>query len=277
MSKSRILVWIVVMAGAFMFNALQAQTDVALDPEFGARVSMGIDKRIAKGFHFTLAEEVRFDNNFRGFDRLQTELGLTYKVNPYLKFGLGYHLIAPYSSSSSAFKNLRHRVYVDVRGSVHAGRWTFALKERIQWTCRQGYFNEYQYPRNAFMLKSRLSVKYNDRIASPYLYFELRNFLNAPLIHANYDGVNYLTDEGTLRGEPGWFLQGFKDGYINRYRSCLGVELKFNTHNKLNVYLLGDWVMDKVVDANSEGTKLKSYTKEQGFIGSVGMEYVYAF
>ena len=277
MSKSRILVWIGVLASAIMFNALQAQTDVALDPEFGARVSVGINKKITRGFHFSLTEEVRFDNNFRSFDRLQTELGLSYKVNPYLKLGLGYDLIAPYSSSNSAFKNLRHRVYADVKGSVHAGRWTFALRERIQWTYRQGDFNEYQYPRNAFMLKSRLSVKYNDRIASPYLYFELRNFLNAPLIRANYDGVNYLTDEGTVNGEPGWFLQGFKDFYINRYRSCLGVELKLNKHNRLNVYFLGDWVVDKVVDANAEGTKLKSYTKEQGFIGSIGLEYVYAF
>ena len=270
-------IWLFLLMVGLIVNSSFAQTDVALDPEFGARVSAGIDKRITKGFHISLNEEVRFDNNFRSFDRLQTELGLSYKVNPYLKFGLGYLFIAPYSSSKSAFKNLRHRLYADVRGTVHAGRWAFSLRERIQWTYRQGDFNEFQYPRNAFTLKSRLKVKYNARIASPYLYFEQRNFLNAPTIHANFDGTNYLTDEGAVSDEPGWFLGGFKDGYVNRYRSCLGVDLRLSQHNKLNVYFLGDWVVDKVVDANSAGTKLKSYTKQQGFVGSLCAEYIYAF
>lgn len=268
--------WILILC-AVITNCVQAQTDVALDPEFGARVSVGLDKKITKGFHIALNEEVRFDNNFRSFDRLQTTLGLDYKVNPYLRFGLGYIFIAPYSSSNSAFKNLRHRLYFDVRGSYQTGRWEFALKERFQWTYRAGDFNEYQYPRNELMLKSRITVKYNTNIASPYLYFELRNFLNAPVIHANYDGTHYLTDDGSEKGEPGWFLEGFRGVYINRYRTCLGVDIKVNKHNKLNFYFLGDFVDDKVVDANAKGTKLKSYTRERGFVGSIGAEYVYAF
>ena len=275
--------WLLFLIAGFVVCSLSivnhavAQTDVALDTEFGARVSVGIDKKVAKGFHIALNEEVRFDNNFRSFDRLETQLGLSYKVNPYLKFGLGYMFIAPYSSHNSAFKNLRHRLYADVKGMVYAGSWSFSLKERFQWTYRMGDFNEYQYPRNALTLKSCLMVKYNSRVASPYLYFELRSFLNGPVIRANYDGTNYLTDDGSVKGEPGWFLHGFKDVYINRYRSCIGVDLRFNKHNRLDVYFLGDWVVDKVVDANAEGTKLKSYTKEQGFIGSLGVEYVYAF
>ena len=36
-------------------------------------------------------------------------------------------------------------------------------------------------------------------------------------------------------------------------------------------------VSDKVVDANADGTKLKSYTKEKGFKGTLGAGYVFAF
>lgn len=260
-----------------MVNFVYAQTDVALEPEFGARISVGMDKKITKGFHFTLSEEARFDNNFKSFDRLQTQLGFSYKVNPYLKFGLGYVLNAPYSTANSAFKNLRHRLYFDVKGTARAGKWAFSLKERFQWTYRSGDFNEYQYPRNALMLKSRLMVKYNTKVASPYLYFELRNFLNAPVIHANYDGTHYVNDDGSQTGTAGWFLHSFRGGYVNRYRTCLGVDVKVDKHNKLNFYFLGDFVSDKVVDANSEGTKLKSYTLEKGFVGNIGAEYVFAF
>jgi hypothetical protein len=35
--------------------------------------------------------------------------------------------------------------------------------------------------------------------------------------------------------------------------------------------------MDKQVDANAEGTKLKSYTKEIGFRGWIGAGYEFAF
>ena len=55
------------------------------------------------------------------------------------------------------------------------------------------------------------------------------------------------------------------------------MDVKLDKHNKLNFYLLGDYVIDKVVDANAEGTKLKSYTKETGFRGWIGAGYEFAF
>ena len=42
--------WIFIIC-AIITNCIQAQTDVALDPEFGARVALGLDKKITKGFH----------------------------------------------------------------------------------------------------------------------------------------------------------------------------------------------------------------------------------
>ncbi len=256
---------------------VNAQTDVNLEPEFGARVSVVVDKKIIKGLHISLEEEARFNNNFKGFQRLQTTLDLSYKVNNYFKSALGYTLIAPYSSSSSSFGNCRHRVYVDAQGSLKFGGFTMSLKERFQWTHRMGDFNEFQNPRNSFELKSRLTFKYKVKRFTPYFYFEIRNFLNAPVICANYDGTTYLTDSGSEKGEPGWFLQSFKGIYINRYRSSLGLDIKINKQNELSFYFLGDYLYDKVVDANSEGTKLKSYTKEKGFFGSIGAEYKFSF
>jgi hypothetical protein len=47
--------------------------------------------------------------------------------------------------------------------------------------------------------------------------------------------------------------------------------------NTLNFYILCDYLMDKQVDANAEGTKLKSYTKETGFRGWIGAGYEFAF
>ena len=275
--KHRII--IVLALGLFFPIWASAQTDVALDPELGGRVSVSIDKRVTKGLHVSLEEEVRFDNNFGSLDRLQTTIGLNYKVHPSIKLGLGYALINGYGANSESFKNPRHRLMADVTGTLHLGQWNLSLKERFQVTRRTGDFNIYQNPQNALTLKSRLTARYKGfGTVQPYAYFELRNYMNAPVIEAAFDGMNYYTLDGySETGEPGWFLKGFNGGYINRLRGSFGVDIRIDKRNTLNFYILGDYCIDKEVDANAEGTKLKSYTKETGFRGWLGAGYEFAF
>ena len=276
MRNKQIILW---MLGMFFPIMVFSQTDVALDPELGGRVSLGVDKKIIKGLHVILEEEVRFDNNFGSLDRLQTTVGITYKVHPNIKLGLGYALINGYGFNSGSFKNPRHRLMADVTGTLHLGNWNLSLKERFQVTRRTGDFNVYQNPQNALTLKSRLKAQSKGYgKVQPYTYFELRNYMNAPVIGAAYDGSVYVTlDDYSEEGEAGWVLTGFNGGYVNRLRGSLGVDVKLDKHNTLNFYFLGDYVIDKVVDANAEGTKLKSYTKETGFRGWIGAGYEFAF
>ena len=267
------------MLGLFFPMIAFSQTDVALDPELGGRISLSFDKRITKGLHATLEEEVRFDNNFGSFDRLQTTVGIDYKVHPNIKLGLGYALINGYGASSESFKNPRHRFMADATGTLHLGNWNLSLKERFQVTRRTGDFNVYQNPQNALTLKSRLKAQYKGfGKVQPYAYFEVRNYLNAPVVEAAYDGNVYVTlDDYSEEGEAGWFLTGFNGGYVNRLRGALGVDIRLDKRNTLNFYILCDYLMDKQVDANAEGTKLKSYTKETGFRGWIGAGYEFAF
>ena len=269
----------IIAAALLLPMALKAQTDVALDPELGGRVSLRVDKKITKGLHIALEEEVRFDNNFGSLDRLQTTLALNYKVHPNIKLGLGYALINGYGTKSESFKNLRHRFLADATGTLHLGNWNLSLKERFQVTRRTGDFNVYQNPQNALTLKCRLKAQYKGfGKVQPYTYFEVRNYLNAPVIEAAYDGSVYVSlDDFSEEGEAGWFLTGFNGGYVNRLRGSLGAEIRLDKRNTLDFYLLGDYVMDKEVDANAEGTKLKSYTKETGFRGWIGAGYEFAF
>ena len=276
MKKNRII--LLVFGLVFPIVAF-SQTDVALNPEFGGRVAVSVDKKITKGLHVSLEEEVRFDNNFGSLDRLQTTLEISYKVHPNIKLGLGYALINGYRANSESFKNPRHRFMADATGTLHLGNWNLSLKERFQMTRRTGDFNVYQNPQNALTLKSRLKAQYKGfGKVQPYAYFEVRNYLNAPVIEAAYDGSVYVTlDEYSEEGEPGWFLTGFNGGYVNRLRGSIGFDVKLDKRNTLNFYFLGDYLMDKEVDANAEGTKLKSYTKETGFRGWIGAGYEFAF
>ena len=269
---------IATLALLFPFMGL-AQTDVALDPEVGGRLSLSIDKKITRGLHISLEEEIRADNNFGHFDRFQTTIGLSYKVHPNIKLGIAYALINCHDADERAFKDPRHRLMADVTGTLSLGLWSLSLKERFQVTRRTGDYNIYQNPQHAFTLKSRITAKYKGfGNIQPYTYFEVRNYLNAPVIEAAFDGTNYYTlDDHYMIGEPGWFLKGFKGGYVNRLRGALGVDIRLDKRSTLNFYLLGDYSIDKEVDANAEGTKLKSYTKETGFTGWLGAGYEFAF
>lgn len=256
-----------------------SQTDVVLDPEFGGRMSLSLDKKIVKRLHVSLEEELRFDNNFGSLDRLQTTLALSYKVHPNIKLGLGYALINGYGSNSGSFKNPRHRFMADVTGTLHYGNWNFSLKERFQLTRRTGDYNVYQNPQNALTLKSRLMAKFKGfGNVQPFGFFEVRNYLNAPVIEAAYDGTVYVTlDDYSETGEAGWFLTGFNGGYVNRLRGSIGIEILLNKHSTLNFYFLTDYIIEKKVDANATGTVLKSYIKQTGFCGWLGAGYEFSF
>ena len=270
----------ILLAIAFLGSSIvNAQTSTNLSPEFGARFSAKVNKKIVNRLHVTLEEEIRLNNNFATFGRFQTTLFLNYKLSDNVKVGLGYAMINPYSSSSESFKNPRHRMLFDAKYTLSLGYWNLSLKERLQMTHRTGDYNIYQNPANAFTLKSRLKAQYKGMgKLSPYAYFEIRHYLNAPVINAAFDGSSYYTiNDLTETGSPGWFLSGFNGCYLNRYRGSLGVDIRLNRNSIINLYILTDYVTDKVVDANSEGTKLKSYTKESGFIGWFGAGYGFTF
>lgn len=276
--KTRILVIFAIVLSAFGFPSLKAQTDVDLDPEFGGRLSVSIDKKLARGLHISLEEEIRMDNNFGSFDRFHTTLGLSYKVNDYLKLGVGYAMINPYSSSDGAFKSSRHRLMLDATGGLRFGDWRLSLRERFQATYRSGDMNEYQNPRTALTLKSRLKLSYKGlRRLEPYAYVELRNTLNAPVISASYDGTNYLTSALSQYGEAGWFIDSWTGMYVNRVRGSVGFDYRLSKASRIDISLMADRIVDKVVDANAEGTKLKSYTRETGFVGWINIGYSYSF
>lgn len=276
--KTRFLVIFAIVFSAFGFPSVKAQTDVDLDPEVGGRLSVSVDKKLARGLHISLEEEIRMDNNFGSFDRFHTTLGLSYKVNDYLKLGVGYAMINPYSSSDGAFKSSRHRLMLDATGSLRFGDWRLSLRERFQATYRSGDMNEYQNPRTALTLKSRLKLSYKGlRRLEPYAYVELRNTLNAPVISASYDGTNYLTSALSQYGEAGWFIDSWTGMYVNRVRGSIGFEYRLSKASRIDISLLADRIVDKVVDANAEGTKLKSYTRETGFVGWINIGYSYSF
>ena len=238
-----------------------------LETDFGARVGVSVDKKIVKGLHVEADGEIRLSDNLSTFGRFNLGLGVSYKISPVFKIGVGYQFIEK-KNSSSEWKP-RHRFYADASATLKAGDWRFSLKERLQLTHRD-VNNVYQSNPNSLMLKSRFKVSYKGFASvTPYGYVEVRNVFNDPRCSATWSTASQAYTD--------YSFKGYSDAYVNRIRGSLGLEWKLSKQHALDFYVLGDYCYDKNIDTNSGGTKLKSLTYDQAFNMALCIGYQFSF
>jgi hypothetical protein len=238
------------------------------------RASAGVDVKIMKGLHLNVSEEIRSDGPFKSLGRLQTNVGLEYKPVKWMKLGLGYSLINPYSYTNLDFKNPRHRVFFDAGAHYDYYGFSFSIKERLQLTHRTGTFNAYQTTPNKLELKSRLGVEYKGwSYFEPGVFFEVRTALNDPWGETSGD-LKYKDDGTTYYA---YKHTGYTHVYNNRYRGIFRTDIKLSKQHILRPYAYIDYITDYVIDTNSEGSRLFSAEYDDHFRISVGISYTFKF
>jgi len=255
------------------FARAQEVTDAESVSDFRARVSVGMDKKIAKGFHVTLSEQVRFKDKLSTFDRSKTKVGLSYKVCPYFKFGADYSYMyvkrqLTAEQVDEPTSESRHRADFYLTGMYKVGPWHFSLREMFQstWNMRPD-FNTFQKPNPAMDLRSRLKFSYAfyDKPVEPYLSCEIRNTLNA----VDYTSLN--TKGATIADNV-----KYNKVYVDRIRTALGVEWFINKRNSMDFYLLYDTGKKQKIDTNKRG-KLKEVTNVPYNYFSLGIAYTFGW
>ena len=264
MGKRLIIACMLLAASTFVSRA--QGTDNDLENDLGARFSVSADKKIVKGFHWTVEGEARQDDNLGNFGRWQAGTGLTYKISPWLKLGAGYIFIQ--KKNSESVWNPRHRVYGDAMFTLRSGAWRFSLKERLQLTHRD-VNNPYQDNPNLLGLKSRFKIAYKGPVLTPYGYVELRNVFNDPACAAVWSTASQTYSD--------YSFIGYKDAYFNRVRGSLGLEWNLGDRSALDFFLLADYCRDKDIDTNAKGTKLKSLTYDRKLNCGIGIGYTFSF
>lgn len=268
MERIRAIAAVAAMCLITFHGSALAQESSVYENDLRGRFSAGADWKIVKGLHLDAGYEVRMTDDFSRLERHQLNAGVQYSPVKHLKIGGGYYFIGHYDSDRE-FKP-RHRFYADVTGSYKFGVWNLSLRERLQITYNSYDFNEFQQTPNLLELKSRLKISYKgfSRL-EPYAYAELRNCFNGPSFSARWNEARekYTDYEFT----------GYHDTYINRLRGAIGLEWKISRHHSVDFRVMGDWYRDKSIDTNAEGTKLKDYYWEKGFVATLDIGYVFSF
>jgi len=237
--------------------------------DFRTRISVGMDKKIVKGLHVSVSEQVRFKDNVSTFDRSKTDVGISYKVCPYFKFGADYsYMYVKRSADSDPNHESRHRADFFLTGLYKLGPWHFSLREMFlsTWNMRPS-FNTFQKPNPALDLRSRFKFSYAfyDKPLEPYISCEVRNTLNA---------VDYtsLSTTGATMSEN----VKYNKVYVDKIRTCVGLEWSINKRNSMDFYLMYDHGKKQSIDATKRG-KLKQVTNIPYDYFTMGIAYTFGW
>lgn len=263
------------------------------DAAFSAsgRFSAGAEFKLGRGFHISIAEELRLrykeDASRQGLDRLYTSVGISYKPIQYLKIGVGYDFINLWKqkniyadeektiiSGVNRYSQMRHRVSFDVTGIYKYQAWQFSLRERVQMTHMvDPYLDSFEEPLNALALKSRFKVSYTARTIplKPYFAAELRNTLNS--VNLDKSGLEKVRKSGEDRLVM--LSPSYSDAYVDRIRLEVGTEWLLNSHNRLDFYLLYDYGYEKELKVSANKRYVKSYTGCPSNTVALGIAYTF--
>lgn len=211
------------MSGQSVYETDSTYTDVQM------RFGFDLKFNLWRGLSLSVEEDARLKNNLSGFDRSYTYATLSYRFNPYFKFGVGYTFMAIWhdgkkSTDYEKYWDFRHRINLDFTGNVSTGRWKFTLRERPLATIRMLSYDPLEKVSPEYTLRSKVEVEYSAMTApiKPYFAFELSNTLN----HSKYIEKNY----------------------IDRYRFNIGLKWRLNKSNSIDFFYRFDIGYDKDVN-----------------------------
>lgn len=258
----------VILAALFipvaLLNSASAQSGVP-DPKINdvvedirGRMEGVVEWNVNKKLSLEAGVEARFKDNIRSTDRIHTFVEATYDINKNVKVGGEYILVNMYDSDIKAWDNNRHRVNLNVEGSIEFGDVELSLRERVQTTFRTDSVNRYEKCDPEAILRSRVMAVYKISMTrwSPYILFELHNTLNAPKAVANFKTDKYETDN-----------------YITRYRGGVGVKYRVDRNHRLDFYYYFDFDRSYNIDYKGNKGEIKGYILEREIRHIFGISY----
>ena len=184
-------IFVAILTVIIVCPALQAQS---------LWTSVEMKTKLAKGLNAFAEGEYRTHDDFSATERWAGTVGLDYKALPFLKLTGGYTYIHQQTEQEITKKgNIippywqpKHRAFLGVTGNYEWKGFTFALRERYQYTYRTEQYvpkfdedgvtlkdDERVESKGKHILRSRLEVEYNIKKSrfKPFASYEIYNSL----------------------------------------------------------------------------------------------------
>lgn len=230
-----------------------------------ARFRAALEIPLGNKWDFNWSEQLRLHNNFGNIDKIVSTVGVGYEPWQFLKVGADYSFVNERNTKTdnntgvkSAEWGIRHRVNIDVTGTLRMGRVKLSLRERLRVQFRGDSINKYEHPNPALSLRTRLkgSVKLRNPHWEPYAFVELYHTLNSPAPVKNF------------KEEP----LAYKN-YVPRLRLAVGTEYKIDNHHRMEFYYMVHF--NKSYDARYKANSgdIKEWSLEKVCAHVIGIDY----
>ncbi len=170
--------------------------------DFGIWTTIEAEKKMGRNISIGANGEFRTRNDAKTADRWAFGVDVSYKPVKFIKVGIAYTFIndnrkedidykknGDYNHWRPSYWTAKHRISFDVAGEVKAGRFTFGLRERWQYTYRpektvqrydfdnEAWEDKTYSSNNKHVLRSRLQIEYDIPKSkfNPYTSVELYN------------------------------------------------------------------------------------------------------
>ncbi len=184
-------------------------------------------------------------------------------VKGYLSGHAGYMLRVRTNkfATEDVNKILRHRIYFGLNEHIKLGaeqRFTLSLRERAVLNMRTDSPNLFEKPANAWEMRYRLQLQYKamSKPLSTYVWSEIKHTCNATEMQKYYNNGH---------------------NYISGVRAAIGLKWRLDATNTLHFYLRYDWQRDFDIDANKEGTIVKTAYKVEEHCMILGAAYEFGW
>lgn len=151
---------------------LLSLTAFAQDKDFGIWYGISASHNLNKKLELNLATEIRTFSNAAKIDEVFLEGGLEYGFNKYLAVAGSYRVSKNIEDNNSYY--FRHRVFIDLKGSLPAGNFSFSSRLRFQTRTKTYIENEQdKHPDYYGRIKLKAVYKTPTFPVNPYVYAEL--------------------------------------------------------------------------------------------------------
>lgn len=222
--------------------------------DLGIWYSAVVEKKISKKWSIGVEGELRTRNNSRTFDRWNLGIEAEYKIIKNIKASVGYVFLndnnmerisrnkdGSYNNWYPSYWGTRHRLHLDLIGSLAFGQLKFSLRERWQYTYRNSKqltrfdFDHYKYEtkdvggtgKNILRSRLQMSLDIPHSKIEPYANVELFNSWKLAKIRYTLGGEWKLTKQHCVglyyRYQD--IRQNAEDGEPNSH--VMGVDYKF--------------------------------------------------
>lgn len=230
------------------------------DADFGIWAGLGVTKDLGKHWSVGLDAELRTEDYTTKVDRWSISPSVDYKINKYVKLGLGYEFLHNYRSWScenhydkyGAWNGYnvkpsifipRHRVLFEVTGSYKWFKWLkVSLRERYQCTFEGARCDDqlkYRYVPNEDM---------TEYIPDPEKEFPEYKASESEATHSLRSRLKFSIDKKKLKWSPYISVELHNNlgerFHIDKIRTCIGTDYSINKHHGISFGVLWNHICE---------------------------------